>query len=176
MSKIQRIKSLMEGIGMLGAATLMVTKPNIGYYVVAMLFCVTLIISAVNTLIYYFSIARFSVGGKIHLYKAIIMLDFGLFVFSLDDVPRTYVLIYLVLVNLIRGAIGILRALESKKNNGRWRLKLSEGVISVAIAVLCIVFSKSANIMVYIYCIGLVYSGCVNIADAFRKTAIVYIQ
>ena len=176
MSKIQRIKSMIEGLGMLGAAALMAILSDEGYYLVALLFCITLLNNAVNTLIYYLSIARYSVGGKIHLYKAIILLDFGMFVFSLDDVPRTYVLIYLVLVNLIQGIICIMRALESKKNNGRWRLKLSEGVITVAIAVLCVIFNNSVNVMVYIYSFGLVCSGFVHIADAFRKTAIVYIQ
>ena len=176
MTKIQRAESFFEGIIIFAAIYLMVKDPENGFYLVAAILSVSLILNAVRTLIYYFTMAKHMVGGKIHLYKGIILLDLGMLMFTFNDIPRIWIMIYLVVIQLFNGAIGIARALESKKNGGRWRMKLSLGIIDVIFAILCIVFNRSINVMVYIYCFGLFYSAIVHIADAFRKTSIVYIQ
>ena len=176
MSKLQKIENVLSALLLFCCAAVMIAHPDKGFYLAACILSVTLILNGLRTLIYYFTMAVHSVGGKIQLYKGIILMDLGLFVLMLDDVPHIYVVLYLVGYNLIAGAIGILRSFESKKNGGRWKLKLSEGIFYILIAVLCLIFNSSVRMMVYIYSAGLIYSACVRMADAFRKTAIVYIQ
>ena len=111
------------------------------------------------------------------LYLAVVVLDLGMFTMMLTNIPKMYIALYLVVVYAFSGAIDILRALEAKKYQApSWRLSLISGIISVVIAILCIVFIGSTNMIVYLYSAGLIYSAIVRIVTAFRKTAIVYIQ
>ena len=176
MTRIQKIKSFINGVVLLVFAVIMFLHPAEGFYIAAAILSFSLLVNGLRTIIYYFSMARHMVGGKINLYKGIILLDLGLFIFSLDDIPHLFVILYVVIYSLFIGVINVMRSLESRKNQGRWRLKLSLGIFDIITGILCLVMCGNINVVVYIYCIGLVYSACVNIADAFRQTSIIYIQ
>lgn len=177
MSKVQRVKSLLVGILMLFSAFIMIYKPDLGYQLVIAILSISLLLYGIKSLIYYFTMARFMVGGKASLYKGIIIFDLGMFTMTLTDIPKTYIILYLVAVNIFAGGVDILSAVDAKKTGSpSWRFKLISGVISILIAICCIVFHSSTRIMVYIYCFGLVYSAIFKIISAFRKSAIVYIQ
>jgi len=177
MNSGQRIKNILIGLLMILGSIILIAFPEDGLLIVAGVLSLSLFIYGIKTLIYYLTMARHMVGGRIILYIAVIVLDFGMFTMMMTNIPKMYIALYLLAIYAFSGAIDILRALEAKKyQSSAWKLKLISGIINIVIAILCVVFIGSTNMIVYLYCAGLIYSAVVRIATAFRKTAIVYIQ
>ena len=176
MGKLQRIKNVMIGILTILCGVLIMLYPDTGYLVMLSFLSLALIISGLRYLGYYFTMARFMVGGKAMLFIGMITLDVGMFTFTMFDLPRAYVLFYLLLYHAFTGLIDILRGLEARRLGSSWRLKVIHGAVNIVIALFCIIFVRSLNVLVYIYGLGLIYSAVIRISTAFRKTAIVYIQ
>ena len=177
MSGGQRIKNVLIGILIILGAVILIAFPEEGIIITASILSLSLFVYGIKTLIYYITMTRHMVGGRIMLYLAVVVLDLGMFTMMLTNIPKMYIALYLVVVYAFSGAIDILRALEAKKYQApSWRLSLTSGIISVVIAILCIVFIGSTNMIVYLYSAGLIYSAIARIITAFRKTAIVYIQ
>ena len=179
MSKAQRVKSFITGVIVLLAIVLIVALPEEGFWIIAAVLGAGLIVRGVRTLIYYFTMARYMVGGKSSLCVGILLLDLGVFTLSLLDVARTYVVLYLLAVNVFAGAVDVLRAVDAKRLGTRvWKWKLFHGVLELAVAVAAVIggFVLHANtVVVIVYSIGLFFFACERIAAAFRRTEIVYI-
>lgn len=178
MSKAQRLKSFCEGILILLVAALLFTAPEdeAGYLLVTLILSVSLILAGVRMLIYYFSMARHMVGGKAVLFRGVILFDLGMFTHSLANVPRIYLMLYLLIIHLFAGLIDVLRAFEAKKQGGAWRGTLAVGIANVLVGAACVAFARSVQSLVWIYSGGLIYTACIRIVSAFRRDAIVYIQ
>ena len=177
MSSGQKIKNILIGVLIILGAVILIAVPKEGLIITAGILSLSLFIYGIKTLIYYFTMARHMVGGRVMLYLAVVVLDLGMFTVILTGIPKIYIVLYLVVIYAFAGVIDILRALEAKKyQSPSWRFILVSGVINVVIAILCIVFVGSTRMIVYLYCAGLIYSAIVRIVTAFRKTAIVYIQ
>ncbi|MEE3491956.1 DUF308 domain-containing protein [Ruminococcus sp.] len=177
MSGGQRIKNVLIGILIILGAVILIAFPEEGIIITASILSLSLFVYGIKTLIYYITMTRHMVGGRIMLYLAVVVLDLGMFTMMLTNIPKMYIALYLVVVYAFSGAIDILRALEARKYQApSWRFSLISGIINVVIAILCIVFIGSTNMIVYLYSAGLIYSAIVRIITAFRKTAIVYIQ
>lgn len=177
MSGGQRIKNILIGIAIILGALILIAFPEDGIIITASILSLSLFIYGIKTLIYYVTMARHMVGGRIMLYLAVVVLDLGMFTMMLTNIPKIYIVLYLVVVYAFAGVVSILRALEAKRYQASmWKLSLISGIINVVIAILCIIFMRSTNMIVYLYCVGLIYSAIVRIVTAFRKTAIVYIQ
>lgn len=177
MSGGQRIKNVLIGVLIILGAVILIAFPEEGIIITASILSLSLFVYGIKTLIYYITMTRHMVGGRIMLYLAVVVLDLGMFTMMLTNIPKMYIALYLVVVYAFSGAIDILRALEARKYQApSWRFSLISGIINVVIAILCIVFIGSTNMIVYLYSAGLIYSAIVRIITAFRKTAIVYIQ
>lgn len=179
MTSVQRIKQFIGGVLMLLCSLLLAASPHEGFYVVALILCISSILGGLRALFYYFNMARHKVGGKGMLYLGIILLDFGVFTLTLADIPRLYLVLYLMVLYAFSGAVSILRAREAKLYGGSWRLNMTLGIGKIVIAVIAVIFGLiygSAEILVDIYSFSLFYSAVAQIIGAFRKTAIVYIQ
>lgn len=177
MSGGQRIKNVLIGILTILGAVILIVFPEEGILITASILSISLFVYGIKTLINYITLTRHMVGGRIMLYLAVVVLDLGMFTLMLTNIPKMYIALYLVVAYAFSGAIDILRALEAKKYQApSWRFSLISGIINVVIAILCIVFIGSTNMIVYLYSAGLIYSAIVRIITAFRKTAIVYIQ
>ena len=177
MTVIQRIKEIVAGLFMLLGAAIVMTDPENGYIFIIFFLSIFLAVMGVRRLFYYFTMARFMVDGKESLYKGVIMLDFGALTGSLTDVPKFYILIYLIAVHAFSGLVEILRAGEAKgQGAGSWRFKMVHGIIDMVMAVICAIFINEGSIAALIYGIGLIYSALTRIVLAFRKTRLVYIQ
>ena len=162
---------------MLIGALLLLTDPEYGYLLVVYLLAFILLIMGIRRLYYYFTMARFMVDGKESLYTGVLLLDFGAITGSLSDVPKFYILLYLVAVHAFSGLVEILRAREARgQGSGFWKLKMVHGIIDMIMAVICIIFINEGSIAVLIYGIGLIYSALTRMVLAFRKTKLVYIQ
>ena len=176
MSKFQRVGNIILGLITILLAAILFIIPKEGFYVVIAILSIGLTVIGVKEIVYFFTMAIHMVGGKRSLYRGVIILEIGLFTMSLYDVPRIFVLLYLVAIHAFSGGVDVLRAFEAKKNGSSYRLKLSHGIMDLLIAASCLVFMRYGNTATYIYAFGLVYSSVVRIISSFKKTAIVYIQ
>ena len=162
---------------MIPIAACMALLPEYGYPLIMTVLSVGLIINGFGSLFYFFTMARFMVGGKRSLYIGIIVLDLGLFTVSIADIPRFYIMLYLIGIHAFSGFVEIMAARNAKKlGDDHWKLKFSQGLVNVIIAIICLTFIRTKNTAVYIYCAGMAYSGITKMLAAFRKTAMVYIQ
>ena len=177
MTNLQRARELLAGLLMLAGGVLVVYQPEIGVKLIVLIIIAATILKGVGSLTYYFTMARHMVGGKLQLYKGIILLDVGMFFLSQDNVPMIYLMLYLLIANLISGVIEILGAREARQMEaGSWKLKLAIGAADVLFGLASIFCLGRPDVLVYIYAAGLAYSAVLRIVSAFRRTAIVYIQ
>ncbi len=170
MTTIQKVINIIRGILgiVLGAA--MIKLPDAAYVYLVMLIGLGLLVYGISTLIYYFTMAMFMIEGKTMLYKGVIITDFAILTLSLADVPRFYVMIYLIALHAFSGFVEILRAVEAKRYGGRsWRIKLGHGLVNIGICVFCLINLKAPNTVVIIYGLGLVYSGIMHLLSAIRR-------
>ena len=177
MSSMQRISSFVQGVIMLICAAIFIAKPEDGCYVIALLLALSLILSGVRELVYYFTMARHMVGGKMILFIGVFLVDVGSFSLTVIDESRFTVLLYLFAWYAFSGVVKILRALEAKRNNASsWRMNALSGVLNLLIALSSTTCINSPDKLSYLYSFGLICSGIVKIASSFRRTSIVYIQ
>ena len=177
MTKLQRARELLGGLLMLAAGMLVICRPAIGIRLIMLIIIVTMILKGLGSLSFYFTMARHMVGGKLQLYKGIILLDIGMFFMTLDDVPIIYLMLYLLVANLISGVIEILGAREARQMEaGSWKMKMAIGAADVLFGLASIFCLGRPNLLVYIYATGLAYSAVLRIVSALRRSAIVYIQ
>ena len=177
MSVWRQIGKILTGLLIITGAILMIMLPEFGYIAIALTLSIMLLISGIGQLVYFFSMARHMVGGRETLYKGLITLDFALFTMSVADVPRIFVMIYLIAVFGVTGLFHLLRGLEArKKNDPRWYRRFVSGVLYLGITTLCLLFIRNRDVMVVIYSIGLILMGWGRILGAFRKSKIIYIQ
>ena len=169
MTRIQKIKHIAISILMLLGSFLSFTDPDEGYMMIVTILGCALLAYGLSSLWYFFTMARYMVGGKYILYKGVIITDFGFLSFSLNDIPRFYVLIYLIAIHIFSGLVEILRALENKNIGASWKLKFYQGISDIALAVACIIFINFDDTPVYIYAIGLLSSAVIRLVQVFRR-------
>lgn len=173
----ERLQSLAIGIVMILLGVTMVISPDDGYDAVIFVYGAAMTFAGLRMLWFFFRLARYMVGGRIMLYLGSIYLDFGVYTLTLQDVPRFYILLYLSACHLFAGLVDILRALEAKKlGAGAWKLNASFALGNIGMAVLCLIFIRRTEAVVYIFSAGLLYSALVRIYSAFRRTAVIYIR
>lgn len=177
MNSLKRISKIIIGLFMLVGSILLLIWPKEGYLFVVFFIDVTFLLYGIRLFVYYFTMARYMVGGIMTLYKSIILIDFGLFIFTLEDTPYKLVMLYLVGIMAFNGVVTILGAMDSKHlESPTWRRKLIHGVIRLAFAACCLFVWDSPEMVTYIYSLSLLHSAVYNIASAFRKSAIIYIK
>ena len=176
MSRFQKIRNIIIALLMIIFAAALIIDPEDGILLVAAALGIILLVYGIQKIIYYFSMAMHMVGGKLMLYIGIVVLDAGLFILTLSDVPRIYIVLYLVGINAFSGVIGILRAFELKGAGAGWKFKFASSLFQILIGAASLVFIKNTQIVVYIFAAGLLYSAIERIVSSFRKTKIIYIQ
>ncbi len=177
MTTFQRIRSFITGILMIATAVYMIAFLDYGYVIILVFLSISLSITAIGELFYYFTMARFMVGGKVSLYKGVIILDFAFFTLAITDLPNFYLILYLVAIHAFSALVDILRANEARINGAKnWLFKLASGVFEIFIAIACIWNINEREVAVLLFSLGVIYSGLVNVVNSFKRTAIVYIQ
>ncbi len=177
MSKFQRIRDVVIGLISIMLGVLLVLFPEYGFSIVLLILSMGLFVLGIKEIVFYFSMAINMVGGKRSLYKGVLVLEMALFTLSMYEIPQVFILLYLIAIHGFSGAVEVMRAMEARKNGtSSYKLKLSHGIIDLLMAVCCLVFIKNGDTAVYIYSAGLIYSAVIKIINAFRRTAVVYIQ
>ncbi|MDO4870256.1 MAG: hypothetical protein Q4A65_08250 [Bacillota bacterium] len=179
MTKTRRIKEFLIGIVMIAVALLLALDPVHGLKAVAVLLCISLLIGGIRALWFYLSMAKHMVGGKAVLFRGIILLDAGVFTFSIIDKSQLIILVYLIVGHVFAGVVDLMRGLEAKEiGSSSWKYKAGYGVTNLAFcAALIIAFavSRDNNMLVYVYAAGLFFSALVRMRSSFKRTAIPYI-
>jgi uncharacterized membrane protein HdeD (DUF308 family) len=176
MSKMRRLGNIALSVLMVGACVYLLAKPDEAPLLVAFGLGLWLLISGIERLVYYFTMARHMVGGLLLLFIALITIDIGGFALLLSSQPKLSIVLYLVGYNTFTALINIVRVVESKMIDSHWRMSLFHSLVNLALAIACIVFINSDKIVIAIFCIGLFYQACVRFIRAVRPTEIIYIQ
>ena len=175
MTSLQRIKAVLEGLLMLLGVALLLLVPESGYLIIGLILGTILLLEGVRSMLFYFTMARSMVGGRMILFRGIIALDLGMFALSLQDIPPIYILLYLLVAHLFSGVVDMLRCLEARRLGSPWRMNLALALANILLVAACGFCFRNPTLLSYVYASGLFYSACLRIAQAFRKTAIVYI-
>ena len=177
MSWFQRVKNIVIGLCMILGAAILLIGADSGCVFVMLILAFSLIVRGISELIYYITMGRFMVGGKLFLFIGVVFLDFGLFTVSLADESKIVVVLYLIGVHAFAGLVNLLRAREAMRyKSPAWRINMAQGVTSLLILAASLIFARDEGMLVLLYCAGLVYSAFLRIYSAFRRTAVVYIQ
>ena len=178
MTIFQRIKNILFGLLVLAVGVLFLVDPSDeAYLFIIAILTLGLAVRGISDIIFYFTMARHMVGGKVILIKGVVILDFAFLTGTLSNVPKIYILLYLIAMHAFAGAIDVLRAMEAKsKVEGPWKLKCFQGVGNILLAVACLVFINRANTALIIYSAGMVYSGILRVISSFRPTTFIVIK
>ncbi len=179
MTKRNRIINILRGGLSILLALLLIIIPNSGLTLVLFIIGIGLTLKGIQTLLYYFSIARHMVDGKLVLCQGLIFLDLGMFTSSIADNPAGFLIAYIAAVDAFTGLVSILHSLEAKRNGSlKWKNDFIFGLVSVFLAVIVLIGGfvlKRPYVSVCAYAFGLIYSSVMQITSAFRRNAIVYI-
>lgn len=177
MGKFKRFTSFIKGLLLLVAIAVMLSNPEKGYTYIVSSVSLSLIVYSINQFIYYFSLARYMVAGKIILCKAFIVINLAIEVGYLNFIPQYYVMIYLVIGLIFTGIVEVLRAMETKNNHGvHWKFKLYQGIVTILISMAGLCFlTTSTRMIIYLYCIGLLSVAITKISEGIRPNSIVYV-
>ncbi len=175
MTLFQRIKRILFSVCMFAAALFFILNPSDDTYMIIVgILSIGLAIAGIKDIAFYFTMAKNMVGGKMILIQGVIVLDFAMVTFSLVDVPKFYILLYLIGIHAFSGVVEVLRAMEARRAvDGPWMLKFSHGVVNLILAIACLIFIRRSNTALIIYSIGLMYSAVVRLFDAFARKAFV---
>ncbi len=177
MNRFQHLIDILIGLLTIAGGVLIIVRPDTGYLLVASIVSISFVVQGVRFLVFYFMMARYMVGGQMVLFLGVIAIDLGVMLYTFSDVPRTYIMLYLLGLHGFSGVMGILRVREARRyGSPSWRFSLFQASFNLAIAILALAFIRSPQIMCYIYGSGMIYSAIFRVISALRKTAVVYIQ
>lgn len=177
MGKARRVFYFVSGVVMLVLCVVLISDPKEGYLPIIYLLELSLILEGIRKLVYYFTMARYMVGGLSVFYKGLFFLDAGLFTITLDDGPRIYAMIYLLAGLALSGCIDLLQANSARRlRAGHWRYQMFYGIGQIAIAGVGLFFLDSVSMLTWIFAAGLLHSAVSRMIMAFRRTAIVYVE
>lgn len=176
MTGFQRIRKILFALGMIAVAVFLIVEPT-EYMLIVSILAIGLAIAGIKDIIFYFVMARHMVGGKMILIQGVIILDFAMLTGSLAEVPKIYILLYLIGIHAFSGVVDVLRAMEAKRTvEGPWKLKITHGMVNLALALCCLIFIRKSNTALLIYSLGLIYSAIVRIFSAFQRTSFILIE
>lgn len=180
MTRGRRVLNVITGLIILLVGIGFIIDPLGGLKIAAMILSLTFTFRGLGRLWYYFSMARYTVDGKIMLYIGMLYLEIGIFTSALRDNPQIYIILYLMIVQAFTGIVDILRGVEARRlKSPAWKYRITYGMTNLVISGVLLaagLFGGDIRPAMYAYGAGLIYSACIHIGNAFRKQAIVYIQ
>ena len=179
MTKSRRVINVITGLIAILFGVALVLNPEMNLPAILIVVGVSMTIRGIGALIYYFTMARFAVGGESSLFRGILFLDVGLFLPAVKDHPTATIIIYVACITAFTGVVSLLRARESKSlGSSGWKYSAAQGVIYIALAVAAVIAAIASNdisFAVYAFDLSIFYSAVSRIRSAFKRTAIPYI-
>ena len=146
MTGSRRILNIFSGLLLLVFSAALFMFPEDAIPVVLLVIGLGITFRGLQTLIYYFSMARYMVGGKRILFRTIILLDFGLFTSALADHPAIYIILFIAGIHLFSGLVTALRANEARQEgSSKWIFTAFYALIDVVLFALVIYFGLFRN-------------------------------
>ena len=180
MSKLQRFNSFIGGLITVFFGLALYMAPFMGVDMISFVMTAALLLMGIRNLHFYFTMSRHMVGGKYSLFSGIILTDLGVCALMIKSFPPVYIMIYLLLIHSFYGATDIMVALRAMGLKSKsWRIKLLTGIGNLTLGVLAMIFGFTGEDIfrvIYIYALGIAYTGIMRMANAFRRTAVPYIQ
>lgn len=172
----QKIENVMLAVSMILMGIVLLVFGEKAYMAIIGVFALSMEIMGIRKLWYYFSMARYMVGGRNILFIGILFFDFGVLTGSLVWVPKIYVLMYLAGTLAFSGLVNLVGANESRRIQSSWKLKTFQGVVKLIFAVSCLIFMGSGARVVNICAIGFILSAVMSIANTFRRQQVITID
>ena len=97
MTIVQRFRNALVGLIMIIFGVIFFINPDKSYPFITSVISLTMLFKGFGFLLFYFKMARYMVDGRSILYQAIILIDLGLFTWSMTQVQLIYVMLYLVI-------------------------------------------------------------------------------
>lgn len=127
-------------------------------------------------LIYYLTSARYMIGGGKIFINSFLLMDLGLLAFLVLLIKLSLGVYYIVGMLGIYGCIDIIRSFEFKKYGYKtWFFKLIQGLLIIAVGVICPIFAKDQNMVLFIFSIACVVFGIGGIINSFTRSTVEYI-
>ena len=175
MSLVKKILTLITSLLMIIVAVGLVIEPEIGYYIMISILIGVLLVKSIQSVWYYFSMARHMVGGLFYFYQAVLFVDLTLAAPILLIAPRWIVALYLNGLIAFSGVLDILRATDQKKMQWpQWKLRMVLGLSKVLFAIVAMVAMRSPEMLTRIYSFVLVYTAIMRVMSALRSENVVY--
>lgn len=107
MTVYQRIRKILFSLIMFAVALFFFINPSDdAYRIVVGILSIGLAIAGIKDIVFYFRMARHMVGGKMILIQGVIILDFAIITGSFTNVPKIYILLYLIGIHAFSGCGG----------------------------------------------------------------------
>lgn len=176
MSRLGRVGNVLLGLlSIMIAATMVFALPTQDALVaMCVLVALTLALYGLRTLWLYVTMARHMVGGKALLYVGVLALDAAAVVMVIMS-NQLLAGVYLSITFFVSGALRLMRVKDAKQYGTPWRRHAVQAVGYLLLGVACLVLSQDAELLVLVYCIGLVYGAVARIYNALRPQAVAYI-
>lgn len=172
----QKLKNVLSAVLMILIGIVMLLFGEKAYMVIISVFSLTLEIMGLRMLVFYFSMARYMVGGRNILFRGILFLDFGIFTGSLVWVPKGYILMYLAGTLAFSGVVNLIGANEARIIQCSWKFKTFQGIVKILFAISCLIFMRSEVRVVDICAIGFIFSAITSVANTFRHQQVITID
>ena len=171
----KRIFHILMAIVMIILALVLILLGEAGTEIIALIQGLAMLFSGLGSLIAYFTKFRYVIGGRNRLYIGILSLDFGLLLISSFAGSKYVILLYLLGIRLFTGGISLARALEARKNKSPWVIHLISAIVNLGTVILGLIYFSDPEVVVDIYCLGLLISAVEHFYNAFRRSTAVSI-
>lgn len=178
MGKITNLWSFVINLAIIGIGFAVIFSPHdIAIFIVALLNGAVVTFKGLNKIIYYFTSARYMIGGRKIAINGIIQLDFGLLsFFALLKTPK-FAVIYLLILVAIIALIDVLRAFDIKRSKGKnWRLKIIKGSILIIAVTFGFIFINTLSVSLIFFGVIFILEGISRILLSFHSGVVPYID
>jgi len=177
MTKVRRIFKIIGAVLLIHIALFLMLIPQIALQLIAVMFSVILIFYGLKFILFYITHASHMVNGKWFILLGLLLFDIGVFASLMQNQSKLITIVYIAGVHLVGAILRLIRAVGNKKdNNPGWIIDCMQSIGNFIQVAVCIIFSQYVEVPVFIYCSGLIYSAILQIIQACKRTAIVYVQ
>ena len=177
MTKVRRVFKIIGAVMLIHIALFLMLIPQIALQLIAVMFSVILIFYGLKFILFYITHASHMVGGKWFLLFGLLLFDVGVFASLMQNQSKLLTIAYIAGAHLVGAILRLIRAVGNKKdNNPGWIIDCMQSIGNFIQVAVCIIFSQYVVVPVFIYCSGLIYSAILQIIQACKRTAIVYVQ
>ena len=105
-----KVWNIIVGVASLIMGVVLLVYPEQGIVAIAIIASLSFTINGINSMLYYFTMARNMVGGRWMLFRGMLYLDLGILTSAMVKGAGIYIAMYLAGMHAFAGVVDILRA------------------------------------------------------------------